>query len=112
IAARRHDVLAVQVVDPREFEMPNVGLITIRDPATGEEREIHSNKASVRRAFATAASDRQQHLESTFRSAGIDHLKLSTDREWLDDLVAFVGQRRHRLAVGAGSGANPSGGRR
>lgn len=108
IAARRHDVLAVQVVDPREFEMPNVGLITVRDPATGEEREIQSNKASVRQAFADAAQERQQHLETTFRRAGIDHLVLSTDREWLDDLVAFVGQRRHRLAVGAGT----AGGRR
>lgn len=105
IAARRHDVLAVQVVDPREFEMPNVGLITIRDPATGEEREIRSNKASVRKAFADAAEERQQHLATTFRRAGIDHLVLSTEREWLDDLVAFVGQRRHRLAVGAGNGA-------
>jgi uncharacterized protein (DUF58 family) len=105
VAARRHDVLAVQVTDPREFELPDVGLITVRDPATGDEREIPSSKASVRRAFARAASERQDHLEHTFRTAGVDHLMLATDREWLDDLLAFVAKRRHRLAVGAGTGS-------
>ena len=104
VAARRHDVLAVQVTDPREHELPDVGLITIRDPATGAEREIRSGKPSVREAFARAAAERQQRLEATFGSAGVDHLRLATDREWLDDLVAFVAGRRHRLAVGAGSG--------
>ncbi len=104
VAARRHDVLAVQVADPREFELPDVGLITVRDPATGVEREIRSNKASVRQAFADAATERQRHLEDTFRAAGVDHLRLSTDRAWLDDLVGFVARRRHRLAAGAGRG--------
>ncbi len=109
VAARRHDVLAVQVTDPREYELPNVGLITVRDPATGLEREIRTGKASVRRAFADAAAERQRHIESTFRAAGVDHLLLSTEREWLDDLVGFVARRRHRLAAGAGraSGARP-----
>lgn len=109
VAARRHDVLAIQVVDPRERELPDVGMITVRDPATGVEREVRTGKASVRRAFAEAASRRQEELEQAFRSAGVDHLELSTDREWLDDLMTFVARRRHRLTHGARSRA---GGRR
>ncbi len=105
VAARRNDVLAVQLIDRREFELPNVGLITIRDPATGAVREIQTAKSSVREAYAKAANSRQEALTATFRRANVDHLVLSTDRPWLDDLVAFVSQRRHRLL--AASGARP-----
>ena len=100
IAGRRHDVLAVQVTDPREFELPDVGLVLVRDPATGRQRELHTGKASVRRAFAEAAATRQEQLTAELRRSGVDHLVLSTDRDWLDDLVAFVAARRHRLRAG------------
>jgi uncharacterized protein (DUF58 family) len=109
VTSRRHDLLAIQVVDPRESELPNVGLITVRDPATGQEREVRTGKASVRRAYAEAAAERQQGLTETFRRAGIDHLVLATDRSWLDDLVAFVAGRRHRLAAGAALGIGARG---
>ncbi len=102
IAGRRHDVLAIQVTDPREYELPNVGLVLVRDPATGQERELQTNKASVRRAFAEAAQSRQQKLTESFRKARVDHLVLSTDRPWLDDLVAFVAGRANRIQTGAG----------
>ncbi|MEM7274767.1 MAG: DUF58 domain-containing protein [Actinomycetota bacterium] len=106
VAARRHDVVAVQVTDPREYELPDVGLVLVRDPATGQERELQTGKASVRRAFADAARARQAQLEETLRAARVDHLHLSTDRAWLDDLVGFVAGRRHRLLT-----AGPGGGR-
>jgi uncharacterized protein (DUF58 family) len=106
ILARRHDVVAVQVTDPREYELPNVGLVLVRDPATGQERELQTAKASVRQRFADAAAERQREVADHLRAARVDHLVLSTDRAWLDDLVAFVAARRHRLAAGrrAGSG--------
>jgi uncharacterized protein (DUF58 family) len=115
VAARKHDVLAVQITDPREFELPNVGLVLVRDPATGQERELATNKASVRNAFAEAAAARQDRLATELRNARIDHLVLSTDREWLDDLVAFITARRERIkgggaGVGVGTGANLGGG--
>jgi uncharacterized protein (DUF58 family) len=100
VAARRHDVLAVQLVDPRDRELPDVGVITVRDPATGEQRELATNRRQVREAFAEAAQDRQRRLEAAFHRLGVDHLELSTDRAWLDDLVAYVGRRQHRQAAG------------
>ena len=104
VAARRHDVLAVQVVDPREYELPNVGLVLIRDPATGEEREVQTNKASVRERFAAAAAERQERLAKRLSSSGVDHLVLSTDRPWLDDLLGFVSDRKRRILAGANAG--------
>ncbi|MEM7322522.1 MAG: DUF58 domain-containing protein [Actinomycetota bacterium] len=105
VAARRHDVLAIQVTDPREFELPNIGVVLVRDPATGRERELQTNKASVRRAFAEAAAARQQAVTESLRRARVDHLVLSTDRPWLDDLISFVAGRSHRIQAGANSGA-------
>lgn len=102
IAGRRHDVLAIQVTDPREYELPNIGVVLVRDPATGQERELQTNKASVRQAFAEAAQERQQKITESFRRARVDHLVLSTDRPWLDDLVDFVAGRANRIQTGAG----------
>ncbi|MCP3989103.1 MAG: DUF58 domain-containing protein [Actinomycetia bacterium] len=94
--AQRHEVLAIQVTDPREFELPNVGVVVLRDPATGAEREVATQRKSVRDAFAVAAAKRQEELAAELRLARIDHLTLSTDREWLEDIVRFVGSRRQR----------------
>ncbi len=101
--SRRHDVLAIEVLDPRELELPDVGLLTVVDPATGQVREIPTNKKSVRRAYAEAAKERRDDLVNQFQDARIDHLVLRTDRDWLEDVVMFIGERRHRLvALGGG----------
>lgn len=102
VAGRGHDVLAIQVTDPRELELPNVGMVVLRDPATGEEREVATHKRKVREGFAAAAAARQARLANEFRLARVDHLVLSTGRPWLDDLIAFVASRRHRLRLLAG----------
>jgi uncharacterized protein (DUF58 family) len=98
VTARRHDVLAIQISDPREAELPNVGMLTVRDPATGQLREVATHKASVREEYARAVDARQNLLDATFREMGVDHLKLSTGRAWLDDLVEFVVHRQMMLA--------------
>ncbi len=101
--SRRHNVLAIQVLDPRELELPNVGLLPVIDPATGQVREIPTNKKSVRDAYAKAAKERQAEMADSFREARIDHLTLRTDRDWLSDVVRFIGNRRHRMvALGGG----------
>jgi uncharacterized protein (DUF58 family) len=95
--ALRHEVLAVQVLDPRELELPDVGVLVVRDAATGAEREIPTHRRSVRRRYAEAAQARQEHLQAALRSARADHLVLRTDQDWLDDLVRFVARRRSRI---------------
>ena len=102
VAGRRHDVLAIQVTDPRDFELPDVGMVVLRDPATGAGREVATHRRQVRERFAAAARARQEQLEATFRLARVDHLVLSTGRPWLDDVVRFIAGRRHRLRILAG----------
>ena len=102
ILTSKHDVLAVEVVDPLELALPNVGPLPVTDPATGEIVEIPTQKKKVREAYAAAAEARRLELANTFRTNRVDHLTLHTDTEWLDDLVRFIGARRHRLAALAG----------
>lgn len=103
VLATRHQVLAVEVVDKRELELPDVGLLAVVDPATGQQREIPTHKPKVRRAYAAAASARREALATDLRSARVDHLVLRTDQPWLDDLVGFIAKRRQRV-IGSGGG--------
>lgn len=97
VLARRQDVIAAEVSDPRESELPNVGLITVQDPATGAVREVATNKAKVRDAYALVAKNRMDDLEVFFRSNRMDHLQLRTDTDWIDEMVRFVSSRQSRI---------------
>jgi uncharacterized protein (DUF58 family) len=104
LLAERHETLVVQPVDPRELELPDVGLLVVRDVVTGAVHEIPTSKASVRRRFAETAKARQDQLASTFTAARVQHLVLRTDHDWLDDLVRFVLLRRARARQLSGVG--------
>jgi uncharacterized protein (DUF58 family) len=97
--ATRHQVLAVEVVDRRELELPDVGLLSMVDPETGAYLEVQTSDADLRRRFAEAAAAQRSAIASAVRVAGADHLQLRTDRDWLRDLVTFVDQRRRRRAA-------------
>lgn len=112
VTARRHDVLAIQISDPREGELPNVGVITVRDPATGQLRELATHKASVREEYSRAVETRQNLLDVSLREIGVDHLKLSTGRPWLDDLVEFVVHRQLVMAHRRTGSSGPKAGSR
>ncbi|MGI9621550.1 MAG: DUF58 domain-containing protein [Acidimicrobiales bacterium] len=92
----RHDVLAVEVVDPRELEIPDVGLVVLTDPETGVQREVATNRSSVRKRYAEAAKDQRDHIAAGLRDAGVSHLQLRTDRDWILDLAQFMVGRRKR----------------
>ncbi len=92
----RHEVLAIEVVDPREQVLPDVGNLTVVDPETGARRDINTHSPRVRERFAAAAAQRSRAIEEALQSSGVDHLELSTDRDWLLDLAEFVDIRRRR----------------
>jgi uncharacterized protein (DUF58 family) len=95
--ATRNEVLAVEVVDPRESALPDVGMVHLVDPETGAVVEVQTSDRRVRRRFANAAADQRHGIARRIRSAGADHLVLSTDRDWLVDLARFVAWRRQRI---------------
>ena len=94
--ALRHEVVVVEVRDPRESSLPAVGLLMLVDPETGERLEVQTSNAAVRARFAEAAAARQAQYARAVRGTGASHLVLSTDRDWLFDVVRFVVARRRR----------------
>jgi uncharacterized protein (DUF58 family) len=100
--AHRHEVLAVEIVDPRELELPDVGVLELVDPETGQVREVKTS-ADVRQRFAEAAAAQRREIARHLRAANVDHLVLRTDRDWLLDIVRFVGRRKQRRRVAAGT---------
>jgi uncharacterized protein (DUF58 family) len=95
--ATRHDLLVVEVVDPRELELPDVGTLSLVDPETGRLREVHTRSAKLRSRYAEAAREQREQNARAVREAGGDHVVLRTDRDWLFDLVRFVALRRRRM---------------
>lgn len=106
----RHQAIAVEVIDPRELELPNVGVVLLTDPETGALRELNTGDRRVRERFADAAREQRANNRTAFRRAGVSHLVLRTDRDWVQELARFalehrrVGARQPRLpVVGAAS---------
>jgi len=95
--ASRHEVVAVEVIDPREVEIPDVGLVAVVDPETGERRLLDTADGEVREAYARLSSSRRSEIANAFKRAGADHLVLVTDRDWVLDFVRFVSSRKSRL---------------
>jgi uncharacterized protein (DUF58 family) len=97
----RHELLAIEVVDPRELELADVGLLTVVDPETGQSLEVPTGNAEVRRRFAEGAAAQRREIAAALRRAGAAHLRLQTDRDWLADVVRFVADRRRAGSGGA-----------
>jgi uncharacterized protein (DUF58 family) len=99
--AGRHEALAIQVVDPRELELPNVGMLTVVDPESGQHVEVQTAKKSLRENYAAAARQQRIEIDAALRRANTASLRLSTDRDWLIDIVRFVAARRRGASGGA-----------
>ena len=82
----RHSVLAVEVVDPREAELPSVGHLALIDPETGARMEIDTSSRRVRRRFAELERERRETIARELRRLRVDHVELSTAEEWLPAL--------------------------
>ncbi|WBB82265.1 DUF58 domain-containing protein [Micromonospora sp. WMMD882] len=96
----RHDVLAIEVVDPRELELPDVGVLPVVDPETGELHEVQTADPGLRRRYAEAAAAQRAEIARELRAAGAAHLRLRTDTDWLLEMVRFVAAQRHARTRG------------
>jgi uncharacterized protein (DUF58 family) len=104
--ATRHQVIAVEILDPRELDIPNVGTVLLKDPETGAVRELNTGSRKVRQRYAVAARLQRERSARAFRRAGVAHLVLRTDRDWVADTARFA--LRHRR-IAARLHAPPSG---
>ena len=91
----RHEIIAVEVRDPREQELPDVGELWLVDPETGRQLRVNTRSARLRARFAAAAAGERGLVAETLRSVGVRHLVLTTAGPWLRDLALFL--RRSRV---------------
>lgn len=97
----RHEVLPIVVSDPRESELPDVGVATFVDPENGRTFTIDTKSAKLRRRFAERAAERRAATDALIRSCGTEAIHLRTDDEWLGTLVHHLENRRRRRWVSA-----------
>jgi len=102
VVARKHDVVAISVTDPRERTLPPVGLVAVEDPESGEVGFIDAGSSRVRRAWTEAADRRRAALQESMRRTGIDLLEIDTGLPYDMPLVRFFRERARRAAMAGG----------
>jgi uncharacterized protein (DUF58 family) len=90
--AGRHETIVIEIEDPREWKLPNLGDLFLVDPETGRQLRVNTSDRRFRERFAAAAAERAE-LAAEFRSLGVDHLVLSTKGDWLRVLASFLRER-------------------
>jgi hypothetical protein len=93
---RRHDLVAVHIEDPREKELPDLGVLALEDAETGEVIQLDTGSAAVRRLFKEESAKRNRRLVSDFRAEGVDTLQLQTDAPYIPALQRFFKTRERR----------------
>jgi uncharacterized protein (DUF58 family) len=96
LAARRHDVIAVVLDDPREAELPDVGLVELEEAETGARYVLDTGSAAVRTAFAARAAATRTTRDRMLRSCGVDTIGIATDRPYTQALLRFFRMRERR----------------
>ena len=101
--AHKHEVVAVRLVDPIEMDLPDLGLITIRDAESGEQLLVDTHDPKFRQRFARIALQRETELRRNLSKAGVDTLELSTADNLVESIMRFTDMRKRRSRVGAGA---------
>ncbi|NWG07667.1 MAG: DUF58 domain-containing protein [Chloroflexi bacterium] len=93
---QHHEVLAVRLWDPREMELPDVGMVVMEDAETGEQLYVDTHDKKFRQRFFDAAKKREAKLDDAFKRAGVDVLSLSTEDDIVRSITRFAKQRQQR----------------
>ncbi len=102
VVSARHDLVAFEIVDPRELELPAVGMLTFVDPETGERIEVQTSNRRLRERYAEETERQRVAIADGLRRGGADHVTLRTDRDWVFDMARFIERRRRLRARGRG----------
>lgn len=102
LLARRHELLAVRLIDPIERDLPDLGLFTLQDAETGERLFVDSHDKAFRRRFAQLVDAREAELREAFARAGVDVVELAPDDDLVEVLARFAQLRRRRVRGGSG----------
>jgi len=97
---QRHEVIAVRLFDPLELDLPDLGLVPLRDAETGEQLWVDTHDAGFRKRFARLAAEREATLRASLARAGVDALELSTSDDLVEAIVRFADMRKRRTRIG------------
>lgn len=100
--AQRHEVIAVRLYDPLEMDLPDLGLLPLRDAETGEHLYVDTHDRAFRKRFAALAERREAELRASLGQAGVDTLELSTNDDLVEAILRFVDLRKRRSQLSAG----------
>jgi uncharacterized protein (DUF58 family) len=96
LLAQKHEIYAIRLWDPREAELPDIGIVMIEDAETGEQLMVDTHDPSFRKRFREVTEEREAYLADSFRRAGIESLALSTEEDLVRAIVRFASLRRKR----------------
>ena len=96
IVGRKHDLIAISLIDPREVKLPKIGLIELEDAETGEIVEIDTSSSRVRKEYEKIGETHRQKLRELFRSISIDQVDISTDQDLLSEIIKIFNTRERR----------------
>ncbi len=99
VAGRRHDLIAVVLQDPRERELPDVGLVEVEDAETGREMLVDTSDQEFRYLFRQLNDKTEERRDQLFRSIGIDHVHIHTETSYVDALMRFFRKRAQQIAA-------------
>ena len=97
LASKRHDLIGVNILDPRELSIPNVGLIELEDAETGRPIWVDTGSSAFRRAYERRAQLRQENLNNALSKIGVDRISIRTDEEQTRPLVRFFKERAAKI---------------
>lgn len=97
ILSQRHDLVAIQLTDPRESSLPAVGLVEMEDPETGETLQVDTNDPNFRARFEASAREREENLDRLFKSQGVDRIVIDISKPYSEPLVRFFKAREKRM---------------
>ena len=89
-------MVAVRLFDPLELELPDLGLVLLRDAETGEQLQVDTHDKAFRQRFARLSAEREAALRTSLAAAGADTLELRTDDDLIDALLRFMDLRQRR----------------
>jgi uncharacterized protein (DUF58 family) len=94
--ASKHDVVAIHISDPREWELPNAGRVCLEDPETGEQYVVNTSHPAVRLQYAQRFSERQDRLTRMLRKNAVEKIDVRTDQDYVPALKSYFRARRRR----------------
>ncbi|HVO39992.1 MAG TPA: DUF58 domain-containing protein [Spirochaetia bacterium] len=103
ILTRRHEVLSVRLLDPRETVLPDVGMVVLEDAESGQQLFLDTHNRGFRTRFAEAARRREHDLRAAFGRCGTDFLEISTEGDMVQEIVRFASLRKRRKSGAAAS---------